>query len=511
MKNTLKILLGRVGIIGVLIALQLGILILFMLAFQKYFVYFYGICALLSLLCVFFILNNNSNPGYKIAWIIPILIFPIFGGIFYLLFGSKFTRDRIAKKFLPITENLTDYLIQDESIENELLEDNKSALNQSHYINTYAHGPIYKNTTSEYLNLGEHKFEKLISELRNAKHYIFLEYFIIQEGKMWDTILEILKEKAAEGVDVRVIYDDFGCLFLLPSNYDKKLESYGIKCCIFNPFVPSLSIRMNNRDHRKIVVIDGHTAFNGGINLADEYINAIDVHGHWKDTAIMIKGDAVWSFTVMFLTMWQSLRKTSENFEQFRPHSHHPEDFKCDGYVQPYTDNPMNNDEIGETVYLNLINQAKNYIHITTPYLIIDNETRTALCQASKRGVEVCIITPHIGDKWYVHGMTRSNYNTLIEAGVKIYEYTPGFIHAKTIVVDDEFAVVGTINFDYRSLYLQFECATFLYKTNSILDIRDDFMKTLAISEPISTSLWNSIPVYKRAIYSIITIFAPLM
>ena len=511
MKNTLKILLGRVGIIGLLIFIQLAILVLFMINFQNYFVYFYAICGLLSLLCVFFILNNNSNPGYKIAWIIPILLFPIFGGIFYLLFGSKFTHDKISKKFSPITDELKLYLTQDTNISNEILNQNNSASNQSKYINDYAYCPIYKNTSTEYLNLGERKFERLLTELRNAKHYIFLEYFIIQEGTMWDTILKILKEKAANGVDVRVIYDDFGCLFLLPSGYAKKLESMGIKCCVFNPFVPSLSIRMNNRDHRKIVIIDGHTAFNGGINLADEYINAIEVHGHWKDTSVILKGDAVWSFTVMFLTMWQNLRKTKENFEQYRPHLYHDDHFNNDGYVQPYTDNPMSNEEVGESVYLNLINQANNYIHITTPYLIIDNETRTALSLAAKRGVDVCIITPHLGDKWYVHGMTRSNYNSLIEAGVKIYEYTPGFIHAKTIVVDDEYAVVGTINFDYRSLYLQFECATFLYKTSSVLDVRDDFIETLKVCEPVTTSLWNSIPIYKRAIYSIVTIFAPLM
>ena len=511
MKNTLKILLGRVGIIGLLIFIQLLILILFMINFQNYFVYFYGICGVLSLTCVFFILNNNSNPGYKIAWIIPILLFPIFGGIFYLLFGSKFTHNKISRKFAPITEDLKLYLEQDNLVNNEILSENKVASNQSNYITKYAHCPIYKNTQTEYLNLGERKFERLIDELQNAKHYIFLEYFIIQEGTMWDTILEILKEKAAAGLDVRVIYDDFGCLFLLPSGYAKKLESFGIKCCVFNPFVPSLSIRMNNRDHRKIIIIDGHTAFNGGINLADEYINAINVHGHWKDTAIILKGDAVWSFTVMFLTMWENLYKTKEDFEKYRPHVHHKEDFSNDGYVQPYTDNPMSNEEVGETVYLNLINQAKDYIHITSPYLIIDNETRTALCQAAKRGVDVCIVTPHVGDKWYVHGMTRSNYNALIQSGVKIYEYTPGFIHAKTIVVDDDYAVVGTINLDYRSLYLQFECATFLYKTNSVLEVRDDFIEILKVSEEVTTDLWNSIPLYKRAIYSVITIFAPLM
>lgn len=511
MKNTIKILLGRVGLVGLLIAIQLAVLVVFMLWFENYFVYFYAICVILSLLCVFWVVNNESNPGYKIPWIIALLSIPIFGGVFYMLFGSKLAQNRIFKKFLPITDSLKNYLNQNISITNEILSKNKSASNQSKYINDYAHCPIYKNTSTKYLNLGERKFEAVLEELNKAQHFIFLEYFIIQEGKMWDSMLEILKKKASEGVDVRVIYDDFGCLFLLPSSYKNKLESFGIKCCVFNPFVPSLSIRMNNRDHRKILVIDGHTAFNGGINLADEYINAIDVHGHWKDTAIMLKGDAVWSFTVMFLSMWENLNKTTEDYEKYKPHVHHAETFEGIGYVQPYTDTPANHEEIGETVYKNLINQATNYVYITTPYLIIDNETRTSLCEAAKRGVDVKIIVPHIGDKWYVHGMSRSNYNTLIKSGVKIYEYTPGFIHAKTFVVDDKYAVVGTINLDYRSLYLQFECATFLYETNTVTDIYNDYLETLKVSELVTTDLWDSIPVYKRALFSIITLFAPLM
>ena len=338
-----------------------------------------------------------------------------------------------------------------------------------------------------------------------------MEYFIIEEGQMWDTILEILKEKAAEGVDVRVIYDDFGCLFLLPTGYDKKLEAMGIKCCVFNPFIPLLTLRMNNRDHRKICVIDGHTAFTGGINLADEYINAIDKHGHWKDTALIIKGEAVWSFTVMFLTMWDYLRKTNEDYEAYRPHVHHPEPFEGDGFVQPYTDCPLDNESVGENVYLNLINNAKEYVYINTPYLILDHEMITALSQAAKRGVDVRILTPHHGDKWYVHGVTRANYWALVDDGVKIYEYTPGFVHAKTFVVDDEYAVVGTINLDYRSLYLHYECAAWLYKTKSVLDVRDDYLETLKVSQKITSADFNTIPWYRKIMFAFLRIFAPLM
>ena len=494
-----------------LIALQALILILVIFMFQEYFVYFYAFCILLSFSVVMYLLNNRLNPAYKIAWIIPILLFPIFGGLFYLLFGSDQTKKKFLNEMQPINQKLKQSLNQSPTIINELESIDKRAANQSRYIRNFGLCPIYQNTSSEYLNLGERKFERLIEELKRAKHYIFLEYFIIEEGIMWNTILEILKEKAAEGVDVRVIYDDFGCLFLLPQNYSKKLEAMGIKCCVFNPFIPLLTIRMNNRDHRKICIIDGHTAFTGGINLADEYINAINKYGHWKDTALVMKGDAVWSFTVMFLTMWDYLRHTNEDYEQYRPHIYLNEPIESDGFVQPFTDSPLDDESVGETVYMNLINHSKDYVYITTPYLILDNEMITALSHAAKRGVKVKILTPHHEDKWYVHAVTRANYRALIDSGVEIYEYTPGFIHAKTFVVDDEYAVVGTINLDYRSLYLHYECGAWLYQTKSVLSVRDDYLETLTVSKQITHEELNAIPWHHKILYAFLRVFAPLM
>lgn len=511
MRKTLRILLGRVGFCGMLIALQAFILIVVIWRFQYLFVYFYALCVLLSLIVVMTILNNRLNPAYKIAWIIPIMVFPVFGGLFYILFGSDQTRLKFLKEMSPINDKMKRSLRQDIAVTSELEQNNKRAANQSRYILDYALCPIYKNSTTEYLTPGEVKFERLLEEIKKAKHYIFLEYFIIEEGVMWDTLLEALKEKAAEGVDVRVIYDDFGCLFLLPYGYDKKLESMGIKCCVFNPFIPFLTIRMNNRDHRKIAIIDGHTAFTGGINLADEYINEIDKHGHWKDASIMIKGDAVWSFTVMFLTMWDYLRKTNEDYEQFRPRHFHEEEFESDGFVQPFTDSPLDNESVGESVYLNLINAAKDYIYINTPYLILDNEMITALSLAAKRGVDVKIVTPHHGDKWFVHAVTRANYKALVEDGVQIYEYTPGFIHAKTFVVDDQYAVVGTINLDYRSLYLHYECGVWLYQTKSVSEVRDDYLETLKVCQLMTMGSCTNIAWYHKISYAFLRIFAPLM
>ena len=350
----------------------------------------------------------------------------------------------------------------------------------------------------------------MVEELKKAKHYIFLEYFIIQEGKMWNTILDILRQKAAEGVDVRVIYDDMGCIMILPTGYDRTLEQMGIKCRIFNPFVPILSSRFNTRDHRKICVIDGNVGFTGGINLADEYINAYEKHGHWKDTSILLKGEAVFNLTVMFLSMWDYLDSTTGKTDYSR---YYPTvwDENAKGYVQPFADNPLDDEAVGETVYLNLINKAKRYVYITTPYLILSSEMLTALTSAAKCGVDVRIITPHIPDKWYVHAVSRSHYQPLIEAGVKIYEYTPGFIHAKTFVVDDDYAVVGTIHLDYRSLYLHFECAVWMYQTPSVAQVRDDFFKTQQISQEITLEECRSLSFPRRLGRSVLRVFAPLM
>ena len=511
MKKFIKVVFGRFGISIFLIVLQAAILMVALMRFQQQFTYIYLFFLLLSFLSVMKILNNRINPAYKMAWIIPIMAFPIFGGLFYFLFSSDQTQKKFLKEMQPINDQMSKYLRQDEQMLVDIQKADARAANQSHYIHNYALCPVYEHTTSEYFPLGEKKFERFLEKLKQAEHYIFLEYFIISQGDLWESILEVLKDKVQQGIDVRVIYDDFGCLFQIPPNYHKTLESMGIKCCVFNPVAPVLNLRMNNRNHRKIAIVDGHTAFNGGINIGDEYINAYDKHGHWKDTALMIQGEAVWSFTVMFLTMWNYLRKTEEDFDAFRPHVYHEEDFDNDGFIQPFTDSPLDGEFIGETVYLNLISNAKDYIYITTPYLILDNEMISALSNAAKRGVDVQILTPHNGDRWFVHAMTRSNYRFLIEDGVKVFEYTPGFVHSKMFVVDDEYAVIGTINLDYRSLYLHYECATWLYKTKTVLEMRDDIQKTLEVSSQITLEEYNQTPFYYRLLFVFLRIFAPLM
>ena len=509
MKKILRFITQRVVITALLIVLQALLLFGFIWKLDNYFVYFYAGSVLLSLLITLGIINSKSNPAYKIAWLIPILLFPVFGGLVYLLFGSDRTGRYLRKKLQGIGTEM-DNVIGEAHRRSGAEQLPPDAANQSRYISHCAYCPPYQNTTTEYLPLGEVKFERMVEELKKAKHYIFLEYFIIQEGKMWNTILDILRQKAAEGVDVRVIYDDMGCIMILPTGYNKTLEQMGIKCRIFNPFVPILSSRFNTRDHRKICVIDGNVGFTGGINLADEYINAYEKHGHWKDTSILLKGEAVFNLTVMFLSMWDYLDGTTGKTDYSR---YYPTvwDENAKGYVQPFADNPLDDEAVGETVYLNLINKAKRYVYITTPYLILSSEMLTALTSAAKCGVDVRIITPHVPDKWYVHAVSRSHYQPLIEAGVKIYEYTPGFIHAKTFVVDDDYAVVGTINLDYRSLYLHFECAVWMYQTPSVAQVRDDFFKTQQISQEITLEECRSLSFPRRLGRSVLRVFAPLM
>lgn len=510
MKKLWNILFHRCVMVGLALLLQIAALVVILLRFQAYFVYFYVICILLSLIVVVHIINSRSNPGYKIAWIVPILLVPIFGVIFYLMFGGNRLSPRARRKMQRIQQQLA-VLRQDPPVLPAIEAVSEEAAAQARYLERYADCPPYAGTETEYLPSGEIKFERLKEALAAAERFIFLEYFIIEEGVMWNAILDILAEKAAKGVDVRVIYDDVGCLTKLPAHYNRRLEALGIQCCVFNPFVPVLTARLNNRDHRKIVVVDGKVGFTGGINLADEYINAKQPYGHWRDAAILLRGDAVWSLTVMFLSTWSYIRHTDEDVEAFRSTDPTPPAETPTGFVQPYADNPLDNELVGETVFFNTLAKARRYVYMTTPYLILDNEMTTALSVAAKSGVDVRIVTPGVSDHPPVHAVTRANYDLLIESGVRIYEYTPGFIHEKLLVCDDEYATVGTVNMDYRSLYLHFECGVWLFQTDSVRQIRDDIRQTLSQSREITAEDCRRIPWYRRAVRSLLRAFAPLM
>ena len=509
MKKILSLLFHRVTIITIAILIQLLALVLMIGQFSDYVPQFYAFSTLLSAVVVIFVATGREKSAYKIAWIIPITLFPIFGGIFYVMLGKPRTNRRMERKMQKL-KNLGDTsLLSSATILHMLAQTHGQAANQARYIQNYASYPVYEHSDSHFFSLGELAFASMLEELAKAEHYIFLEYFIIQEGTMWNRILEILEAKARAGVDVRLIYDDVGCLFKLPYRYDKKLEALGIKTERFHPLTPKLSATLNYRDHRKLMIIDGHTGFTGGINLADEYINAYEKLGHWKDSAFLITGEPVWSLTMMFLAMWEYLRDETCPIEEFRPATLPSASTKT-GFIQPFGDNPLDGEAVSETVYLNLISRACNYIYITTPYLILDNEVLTALSTAAKSGVDVRIITPFIPDKPIVHAVTRSYYHLLVTSGVRIYEYTPGFMHSKTIVADDEVAVVGSINLDYRSLYLAFENGVWLYQTPSVLEIRDDFLETLAVCEEVTRKRYSNAGALQRFSWSLLRLLAPL-
>lgn len=486
MRKILKTLQSRLVVFGLILAVELVWLLILVTRLVSYSAAISAVFTVLSLLVVLWIINRDDNPAYKVAWIILIMALPLLGGLFYLAVGHKQPSRKMRRKMEKERIRTEDELLQDTEVMEEIRACDRRVEGQTRYTSVTGGYPIYKNTAARYYQIGEELYQDLLEELKKAEHFIFMEFFIVGEGKMWGSIRAILEEKAKAGVDVRFIYDDLGSVSLLPANYDSQLEAAGIKCIAFNRFVPFWSLVMNNRDHRKIAVIDGHTAFSGGVNLADEYINEKVRFGHWKDTGFMLKGDAVWNYTVMFLRMWNSQRATDISYSPYRPSVWHPQPFEGEGYVQPYGDSPLDDEGVAENVYLDILNQARDYVYIFTPYLIVDHEMQTALCLAAKRGVDVRIVTPGIPDKKMVFQLTRSYYPVLLKAGVRIYEYTPGFIHAKSYVCDDEIAVVGTINMDYRSLYLHFECGTYFYRSPVVADVKKDSLKTMEKSREIT-------------------------
>ena len=476
---------------------------------KNYMFYWKTLAILISATVVLYIVNKPENPAYKLTWILLMMVTPILGGVLYIAIAGNRTRMKFIRDAQKNHLDTFQYMPSDKSRQ-EIRKLSQRASVQSTYISKTAGYPVYKNTAVRYFPLGEDNFAKLVEELNNANHFIFMEYFIIKQGEMWDTILEIMERKAKEGVDVRLIYDDFGCSMWIPSRFIKDMKEKGIKVAAFNPIGPVFNLRQNNRDHRKITVIDGYVGFTGGINLADEYINKKSRFGHWKDTGIMLKGEAVWNLTLMFLQTWLMLTGEKDDYSSYSPEKYQDMAFFSDGYIQPYGDTPVDNEIVGENIYLNMINKAKHYVYITTPYLIIDNEVVTALILAAKRGVDVRIITPGIPDKKMIFLVTQSYYPQLVEGGVQIFQYRPGFVHAKCAVCDDKIATVGTINLDYRSLYLHFENGLFLYNNDTVMDIKKDILDTLEDCNRIMPEMCKK-NMFFLLLQGILRIFAPLL
>ena len=464
----------------------------------------------INILVLLFLISKDENPSYKLIWIVVILGVPMIGGVLYVLFGNKRASRRLEMKISEEHEQYLPMMQPNNEIANAININNRRAAGITNYLQNKCSFPVWENTHSTYYPIGEEMYAAMLEELRKAETFIFMEYFIIEPGVMWNGISSILQEKVAQGVDVRVMYDDLGCISTLPKEYADTLRSQGIKCIAFNPVMPFLNLAMNNRDHRKITVIDGNVAFTGGINLADEYINKKVKHGHWKDTGVKIEGAAVWNFTEMFLEVWNAFSDDSKSIEDYKPEPGFLSTLPSDGYVLPFSDSPADNEAISQNVYLDILNKANDYVYIFTPYLIIDSEMLNALCMASKRGVDVRLITPGIPDKKLIFRVTRANYEPLISAGVRIFEYSPGFTHAKSFVSDDEIAVVGTINLDFRSLYLHYECGLVLIKTESIVQLKEDFSGTLSkCVEVKANDLKQSF--FWHLFDAVIRVFSPMM
>ena len=508
-KGILRIVFSRFLLIFLLLAIEVGIVVTAFLYLDENFSFVIYILRAFSVVMIVYLFNNSMDYTAKLTWMFLMAILPIPGAAMLLFTQSNIGYRMLKKHEAQLIEETSDAIPQPKGVLEKLRQDSSGVDDLHTYLNRSGCFPVFDDTEAVYYPSGEEMFAAVLEELKKAERYVFLEFFILQEGYMWGEILRILTEKARAGVDVRVMYDGMCEISHLPSDYWRLLEREGIRARAFSPIRPVVSSHYNYRDHRKILVIDGKTAFNGGVNLADEYINRTERFGHWKDTAVMIRGSAAVSFTLMFLQMWCIGEEKPEIMQYLET------DGNCagnaSGFVMPYADTPLDQDKVGETVYMDILHRARRYVHIMTPYLILDGELETAIKYAAQRGVDVRIILPGIPDKKIAWSLAKTHYGALSEAGVRLYEYTPGFVHAKVFVSDDIRAVAGSINLDYRSLYHHFECATYLYRTECIPLIEQDFRHTLAkCTEVTQETIRNEKLVYK-IMGSLARLFAPLM
>ena len=584
-KGLLRIIFSRLGGIILLLGLQVVMITSLFTWFSTYIPYYSTVKVAFTVIMVIYLFNSDMESSAKLTWMFIISMFPFSGAIFLAFTQIEIGHIAMKKRMLRVMHSTSDSLPLDRTVMDDLADDESGLKEMSQYLSNTGDFPIYKNTEVTYFSCGEEKFEALIPELEKAEHFIFLEYFIITEGYMWGRILKILTEKVKQGVEVRVLYDGMCEMSQLPHNYAERLQTFGIKAKTFSKIHPFVSTYYNYRDHRKVLVIDGKVAFNGGVNLADEYINKIERFGYWKDSAVMIKGDAVKAYTLMFLQMWaedsgevelgnylefggqtvprletekgkvprlevndpeleneselgkesspmeeSELDEESEPGEESSPidepkmveicggykaeriiGSDESETIHPSGYVMPYSDIPLDGEKVGETIYMDVLNRAHSYVHIMTPYLVLDDELRTAIQYAASRGVDISIILPGIPDKRLAYALAKSHYKGLLKSGVNIYEFEPGFVHTKNFVSDDEKAIVGTINLDYRSLYHHFECATFMYKTDCVADVERDFQETLKKCRKVTLETIKHEKLYYKLMGPLVKLIAPLM
>ena len=510
-KGVVHAIFSRFGLVLVLLLLQAFALFSLLQWFGELLPHYFGGTLLVTAAMMVYLLNQDMDNNVRITWLVVTALMPVLGVPLFWYTKSDVGHNALKRRLLDLEGQTRAQLPQNEQTVELLQEQAPEAMPLARYLRGKGGGfPVYADTVATYFNGGEAMFDEMLRQLETAEEYIFVEYFIIDEGLMWGKILEVLARKALQGVDVRVMYDGTCEFSTLPRNYPRLLEKLNIQCKVFSPVQPFVSTHYNYRDHRKILVIDGRVGFTGGVNLADEYINHIQKHGRWKDAAVMLEGEAVRSLTAQFLQMWGILKEPE--YEQFltRPIPV-PENAK--GVAAPYGDCPLDGERVGEMVYIDLLNRARDYIHIMTPYLILDGELETALKFAAERGVDVHLILPGKPDKRFPYALARSHYSALLDSGVKISEWSPGFVHAKVFVVDGREAVVGTINLDYRSLYHHFEDAVWMVDAPCIRDIEQDFQHTLEqcrTVENTSASIWQK-QYLLRAAGMLLKVIAPLL
>lgn len=506
-QSGVQLLFGRMGIALLLLIAQLLLMAAIFAWFEDYVVHYYGSALVVCFLMVLHLLNKQMEPTIRNTWIVIVMAAPIFGTLLYW-FTEKNVGHRILIRLTRKSVEDTKGMIEQEaSVFESLKAKDPGAAGLCNYAGMTADANVFANTSVEYIPVGEDKLERMLQELEKARDFIYLEYFIVSEGVMWGQVLEVLARKAREGVDVRVLYDGTCEFILLPKNYPKKLSELGIQCKVFSPFKSFVSTHYNYRDHRKILIVDGQTAFNGGINLSDEYINVGSHFGHWKDTAVMLKGEAVRGFTLMFLQMWNMAEKEPDYTALDRI----PKCVDARGFVMPFGDNPYDDVRLGHRVYVDLLNRAMNTVDIMTPYLILDSEMENTLCYAAARGIRVRLLLPGIPDKYVPYALAKTHYKSLLDAGVEIYEYSPGFVHAKVLTVDGREAVVSTINFDYRSFCHHFECGTYMHSVDCIDDIEDDFEHCMLLSRKVTYETIRHEKWHRKLVGYLLKGFAPLL
>lgn len=517
LKKVFEFILSRTFLAALLCIVQVGLFVFLTYWFASAGAIAYALLTIISVLVLLAVFEKDDlNPSYKLMWILIITLLPLSGALFYLLWGHRNVPRRSRKRMDAIEARFKQSMRQDPDVMQALADTGNSAYYCAQYLYRYGNAALYVGNNVEYYAFGEDFFEPYLAALRSAKKFIFLEFFIYQPGHMLDTITDILRQKVSEGVDVRMLYDGFGSLFTLPKAYIKMLHQYGIQCKAFSPldFTIHLSdyAMMNHRNHRKVTVIDGVVGFSGGLNLADEYINKVERFGRWKDTSFKLCGDAVFSLTTTFLETWDYVSNSLTDYEEYRPAPQPKvEDMVATGFVQPYSDSPLDSENVSENAYLRVIQSARQYVYMATPYLILDNEMISTLTLAAKSGIDIRIITPAIPDKPTVFLVTRSYYRVLLEAGVRIFEFTPGFIHAKMYVCDDELAIVGSANMDYRSLYLHFENSVLFCGGEIVQSAKQDMLQTLAVSKEMTLDDLKQIPIHKRFVQRIARFFAPML